>query len=96
MLGRLSGSPGLRPGNVASFRPARSHFSSRVCAKVEERGRTTYNEVADDLVTELRSEAGNEPLMMDEKNIRRRVYDALNVLMAMEVRGAASPAWRRA
>lgn len=42
-----------------------------------QRGRTTYNEVADALVEELRDdpESGG-----DDKNIRRRVYDALNVL----------------
>ena len=58
------------------------HFSRRVCAKVEERGVTTYNEVADDLVQEFTSLRGNGA-SFDEKNIRRRVYDALNVLMAM-------------
>ena len=42
-----------------------------------QRGRTTYNEVADALVDELQDdpESGG-----DDKNIRRRVYDALNVL----------------
>ena len=43
---------------------------------------TTYNEVADDLVQEFTSLRGNGA-SFDEKNIRRRVYDALNVLMAM-------------
>mmetsp|Transcript_16802 Transcript_16802/g.44076 ORF Transcript_16802/g.44076 Transcript_16802/m.44076 type:complete len:374 (+) Transcript_16802:189-1310(+) len=60
------------------------HFSRRVCAKVEERGVTTYNEVADDLVQEFTSLRGNGA-SFDEKNIRRRVYDALNVLMAMGI-----------
>lgn len=55
------------------------HFSSKVCEKVESKGRTTYNEVADELVLELRHREG------DEKNIRRRVYDALNVLMAVGI-----------
>lgn len=63
---------------------SRRHFSGKVCAKVEEKGRTTYNEVADELVAELAAE-GVDASQMDEKNIRRRVYDALNVLMAMEV-----------
>jgi transcription factor Dp len=55
-----------------------------VCKKVEEKGTTTYNEVADELVrcvVESR-DTGNK---FDEKNIRRRVYDALNVLMAMDI-----------
>mmetsp|Transcript_11490 Transcript_11490/g.25758 ORF Transcript_11490/g.25758 Transcript_11490/m.25758 type:complete len:503 (+) Transcript_11490:95-1603(+) len=89
------------------------HFSMRVCKKVEEKGTTSYNEVADELVTEFieqrRAEiiaAGGDPNVelpptpktkksgkktagrdkgYDEKNIRRRVYDALNVLMAMDI-----------
>lgn len=59
------------------------HFSMKVCEKVESKGRTTYNEVADELVLEMSSlEKGGQ---FDEKNIRRRVYDAINVLMAMEI-----------
>ncbi|XP_020214762.1 transcription factor-like protein DPB isoform X2 [Cajanus cajan] len=64
-------------------------FSMKVCEKVESRGRTTYNEVADELVAEF-SDPSNTDLtpdqqQYDEKNIRRRVYDALNVLMAMDI-----------
>jgi hypothetical protein len=56
------------------------HFSMRVCQKVQKKKTTTYNEVADELVIEL-----SDPSLsnVDQKNIRRRVYDALNVLMAM-------------
>ena len=93
------------------------HFSLRVCQKVEDKGRTTYNEVADELVAELVGERGDTGAtttpggatagnaqrsqqtpsssaksggetttkQYDEKNIRRRVYDALNVLMALDV-----------
>jgi transcription factor Dp-1 len=97
------------------------HFSMMVCKKVEEKGTTTYNEVADELVkavmddrrrsahttsiaetvprapgadtesAEKKSAAANVAPppsaddKMDEKNIRRRVYDALNVLMAMDI-----------
>lgn len=57
------------------------HFSAKVCAKVEEKGVTTYNEVADDLVQQIGLELGK----CDHKNIRRRVYDALNVLMAIDI-----------
>uniref|UniRef100_A0A0D3FDX7 Transcription factor-like protein DPB n=1 Tax=Oryza barthii TaxID=65489 RepID=A0A0D3FDX7_9ORYZ len=69
-------------------------FSMKVCEKVESKGRTTYNEVADELVAEF-ADPNNSILpadpdnpnaqQYDEKNIRRRVYDALNVLMAMEI-----------
>ncbi|KAI9321594.1 E2F/DP family winged-helix DNA-binding domain-containing protein [Dichotomocladium elegans] len=45
------------------------HFSKQVCDKVAEKGVTTYN----------------EKRSFDQKNIRRRVYDALNVLMAMNI-----------
>ncbi|KAK9078652.1 hypothetical protein SSX86_002709 [Deinandra increscens subsp. villosa] len=67
-------------------------FSMKVCEKVESKGRTTYNEVADELVAEF-ADPGNSlqasgqlpQQPYDEKNIRRRVYDALNVLMAMDI-----------
>ncbi|XP_021901808.1 transcription factor-like protein DPB [Carica papaya] len=64
-------------------------FSMKVCEKVESKGRTTYNEVADELVAEFADpgSSGTSPdqQQYDEKNIRRRVYDALNVLMAMDI-----------
>jgi len=58
-----------------------------VCKKVEEKGTTSYNEVADELVQHVISErkAVDPGTKCDEKNIRRRVYDALNVLMAMDI-----------
>ena len=64
------------------------HFSMKVCEKVESKQRTTYNEVADELVAEFSKP--DDPRFCadqayDEKNIRRRVYDALNVLMAMNI-----------
>lgn len=79
------------------------HFAVRVSRKVEQKGVTTYNEVADELVAEeltLRrmelEDGGGAALdlqkrlekgggLVDEKNIRRRVYDSLNVLMAMGI-----------
>ncbi|XP_072955190.1 transcription factor-like protein DPB [Typha angustifolia] len=64
-------------------------FSMKVCEKVESKGRTTYNEVADELVAEFADPNSNlaspDQQQYDEKNIRRRVYDALNVLMAMDI-----------
>jgi hypothetical protein len=92
------------------------HFSLMVCKKVEEKGTTSYNEVADELVRQILEDrntnqassdtstvksidrgmtptAGSSSsttsktthTKFDEKNIRRRVYDALNVLMAMNI-----------
>jgi len=66
------------------------HFAVRVCQKVESKVTTTYNEVADELVQEVLapSQPGEESetdRQYDEKNIRRRVYDALNVLLAMDI-----------
>lgn len=74
-----------KPGEKAN--KGLRHFSMKVCRKVEEKGKTTYNEVADELVREVLAERGDgEPRgKYDEKNIRRRVYDALNVLMAMDI-----------
>lgn len=34
------------------------HFSMKVCSKVEEKGCTTYNEVADELVQDMSFECG--------------------------------------
>lgn len=85
-----------------SKRKGLRHFAVRVCRKVEESGTTTYNQVADELVNEERvnraasrtsanrSEIPSEfatPTLVDEKNIRRRVYDSLNVLIAMGILG---------
>lgn len=69
------------------------HFSMKVCEKVQRKGTTSYNEVADELVAEfaapevagLSSRGGTADQAYDQKNIRRRVYDALNVLMAMNI-----------
>ncbi|XP_012283649.1 transcription factor Dp-1 isoform X5 [Orussus abietinus] len=64
------------------------HFSMKVCEKVKKKGTTSYNEVADELVGEFTNPAHVNSLtdqQYDQKNIRRRVYDALNVLMAMNI-----------
>ena len=69
-------------------------FSEMVAKKVEAKGSTTYQEVADELVNECisgemnnRSDAISSATkqVVEHKNIRRRVYDALNVLMAMDI-----------
>ncbi|GLH00398.1 Transcription factor Dp [Gryllus bimaculatus] len=65
------------------------HFSMKVCEKVCKKGTTSYNEVADELVAEFTNPSVMTSPMdqqqYDQKNIRRRVYDALNVLMAMNI-----------
>ncbi|XP_076832327.1 transcription factor Dp-2 isoform X1 [Brachyhypopomus gauderio] len=64
------------------------HFSMKVCEKVQKKGTTSYNEVADELVAEFTHASNLTPTdsqVYDQKNIRRRVYDALNVLMAMNI-----------
>jgi E2F/DP family winged-helix DNA-binding domain/Transcription factor DP len=92
--------PSTGGGSTKPYKGLR-HFSMMVCKKVEEKGTTTYNEVADELVQHVISErrkeqqqdasyhgsgsASSASSKFDEKNIRRRVYDALNVLMAMDI-----------
>ncbi|CAJ0942170.1 unnamed protein product, partial [Mesorhabditis belari] len=65
------------------------HFSMKVCEKVKQKGCTSYNEVADELVSEYFDAMNDTPApqfqTFDMKNIRRRVYDALNVLMAVNI-----------
>lgn len=63
------------------------HFSKQVCDKVESKGVTTYNEVADELAVELAPHKQGGSTKVDQKNVRRRVYDALNVLMAIGIIG---------
>ncbi|KAG5453036.1 Transcription factor dpl-1 [Clonorchis sinensis] len=63
-------------------------YARCVCNKVKEKGVTSYSEVADELVHEYAAEhpmIPSEQLHYIQKNIRRRVYDALNVLMALNV-----------
>lgn len=100
-----TGTPGGGESNTSNPNKAYKglrHFSMMVCKKVEEKGTTSYNEVADELVQRVLEDrrrdddaaaaaAGNSNnssssnTKFDEKNIRRRVYDALNVLMAMDI-----------
>ncbi|KAI3879491.1 hypothetical protein MKX03_014111 [Papaver bracteatum] len=76
---------GGRGDNKAGGGRGLRQFSIKVCEKVEAKGRTTYNEVADELVAEFSTTTPDNPHNFEEKNIRRRVYDALNVLMAMDI-----------
>lgn len=68
--------PSSTPGSKAQ-RGLR-HFSILVCKHVEQMGTTTYNQVADELVKQAISDRDPDGPKgkFDEKNIRRRVYDA--------------------
>lgn len=85
-------SPSKRARTEKAEKPGKGlrHFSMKVCKKVKEKGVTSYNEVADELVMEQQAQddnSGDEETGVPHgpKNIRRRVYDALNVLMAMNI-----------
>jgi Transcription factor DP/E2F/DP family winged-helix DNA-binding domain len=58
-----------------------------ICEKVKASGTTTCSEVADELLQKIKREQAerNEDKTCDDKNIRRRLYDALNVLEAVNV-----------
>ncbi|KAH0931016.1 hypothetical protein HID58_008133, partial [Brassica napus] len=65
-------------------------FSVMVCHKLEAKKITTYKEVADEIISDFATIKHNaeKPLNeneYNEKNIRRRVYDALNVFMALDI-----------
>jgi hypothetical protein len=47
----------------------------RVKDMIFQKGYTSYKEVSDELIDEMQA-------MEDDKNIRRRVYDAINVLVS--------------
>jgi len=49
---------GVTPTSNTKTEKGLRHFSAKVCAKVEEKGSTSYNEVADELVQEMGSELG--------------------------------------
>ena len=63
------------------------YLSACVCQKVEKKGRTSLNEVADEIIREVvaSQEGGPGKKPHNQKNIRRRVYDALNVLIALGI-----------
>jgi len=90
--------PFWREGQFASpqvFKPASENatprsskglkcLSRRVKEVVQERATSTYKDVAEDLIREKDPADTSDK---GEKNIRRRVYDALNVLIAAGVMG---------
>lgn len=57
------------------------HFTLRLCELIEKKDVCTYNVISDALIEDLKEES----VAVEEKNVRRRVYDALNVLDAIGV-----------
>lgn len=55
-------------------------ISKRVKEIIKQNGRTTYKAISDQIVKEIKNK--NEK---DEKNIRRRIYDSLNVMKSMNL-----------
>ena len=55
-------------------------ISKRVMEIIKQNGQTTYREISDQIVNEI-----NEKSIKDEKNIRRRIYDSLNVMKSMKL-----------
>ncbi|KAF9149686.1 Transcription factor Dp-2 [Linnemannia schmuckeri] len=68
------------------------YYAPLVCDHVEARGVTTYNDVVNDLagipagtLQADRADGGNPQEPAGQGNIRRRVYDALNILQALDI-----------
>ncbi|KRX02051.1 hypothetical protein PPERSA_07696 [Pseudocohnilembus persalinus] len=73
-------------GNTRSSRGLRM-LSLKVKDIVCELGKTSYKEVAEKLINELEKAKTitTDKTQKDEQNVKRRVYDALNVLIAADV-----------
>ncbi|KAI7840071.1 hypothetical protein COHA_006201 [Chlorella ohadii] len=85
MAGAGGGAAGAGREEPLGKASALRHFSLKVCEKVESKIDTSYEEVANELIADIAAEvaAGTAEAATDEKNIRRRCYDALNVLEAI-------------
>ncbi|KNC81818.1 hypothetical protein SARC_05882 [Sphaeroforma arctica JP610] len=90
--GMVAGGPGMGTPVKPEGRLNKGlrHFSAKVCEKLKIKGTTTYQVVSDELVNEMKAEYeadGNNCRRkpFDHKNIRRRVYDALNILQALHI-----------
>lgn len=55
-------------------------ISKRVMDIIKQSGQTTYRDISDQIVDEIK-----EKSLKDEKNIRRRIYDSLNVMKSMNL-----------
>lgn len=72
------------PNTTYRSRNGLKALSWRVREIVETQRITNYKEVADELLKDLNVSTSASP-QRDEKNVRRRVYDALNVLIAASI-----------
>ncbi|KAF9998164.1 Transcription factor Dp-2 [Entomortierella chlamydospora] len=64
------------------------YYAPLVCARVAARGNTTYNDLVNDLASSQpveRTEGGATQEKNGQGNIRRRVYDALNILESLGI-----------
>ena len=77
---RKANTPLSKTSDTPSVATSLRTFAQQVAAKVKERCTTTFQEVADEMVTEM-----SRISAIATKNLRRRVYDALNVLLAIDV-----------
>lgn len=80
--GRLVSDEAVAPASPTSLQQAGlKHFTLRMCELIERKQHCTYNVLSDALIEDLKQDA----VAVEEKNVRRRVYDALNVLDAIGV-----------
>ncbi|KAJ3670640.1 hypothetical protein LUZ60_008066 [Juncus effusus] len=71
-------------------------FTTIVCEKVKAKGTTTEEEVAGEIVADIKNTQNENPqIEFDAKNIRRRIYDAFNVLCSIGIiyRGKKEVQW---
>ncbi|KAI1318243.1 Transcription factor Dp-2 [Mortierella claussenii] len=61
------------------------YYAPLVCDRVERRGVTTYNDLVHDLAGNQHTERAEGAASQEQGNIRRRVYDALNILEALGI-----------
>ena len=55
-------------------------ISNKVKEIMKRKGQTSYKEISDEIVSEIKGKG-----IKDEKNIRRRIYDALNVMKSINL-----------
>ena len=72
----------LKPNSQSSRNTAfgLKEISKRVMDIIKQSGQITYRAISDQIVNEI-----NEKSIKDEKNIRRRIYDSLNVMKSMKL-----------
>jgi hypothetical protein len=85
---------GFKPSERTGIKQGKGlrHFSMRMCEKVESKGTTTYNEVADELVAEMKGAVLEDGTTYDEKNIRWEGQTGLVIQRVTEARCVAHAA----